>query len=109
MEPIKIQSPVRGDWSFMNPPGHHPDAKDFVAVNDKGTPYNRFKILHHLFYKLNVIETFAWGKEVFSPFERNVLKVENSVTDRNELNLFRDLFKGLVLAPRNRKTVIRRQ
>jgi len=103
MEPIKIQSPVRGDWSFMNPPGHHPDAKDFVVVNDKGTPYDRFKILRHLFYKLNVIETFAWGKEVFSPFEGIVLKTESAVPDRSELNLFRDLFRGLVLAPRNRK------
>lgn len=101
MGPIKIQSPVRGDWSFMNPPGHHPDAKDFVAVNDKGTPYDRFKILRHLVYKLSVTETFSWEKKVFSPFEGIVRKAENTVPDRSELNLFLDLFKGLVLAPRN--------
>ncbi|VAX34984.1 hypothetical protein MNBD_UNCLBAC01-251 [hydrothermal vent metagenome] len=106
MGPIKIQSPVKGEWSFMNPPGHHPDAKDFVAVNDKGTPYDWFKILRHLVYKLSVTETYAWEKEVFSPFEGVVLKVENTMPDRSGLNLFRDLFKGLVLAPRNGKSDI---
>jgi len=103
---MKIQSPVKGEWSFMNPPGHHPDAKDFVAVNDKGAPYNRFKILRHLIYSLSVSETYAWEKEVFSPFEGVVLKVENTVSDRRELNLFRDLFTGLVLAPRKGKSDI---
>ncbi|NOX75926.1 MAG: M23 family metallopeptidase [Gammaproteobacteria bacterium] len=106
MVPMKIQSPVKGEWSFMNPPGHHPDAKDFVAVNDKGAPYNRFKILRHLIYSLSVSETYAWEKEVFSPFEGVVLKVENTVSDRRELNLFRDLFTGLVLAPRKGKSDI---
>jgi hypothetical protein len=106
MEPIKIRSPVRGDWSFMNPPGHHPNAKDFVAVNSKGAPYARLKLLRHLVYKLDVMETYAWEKEIFSPFDGKVVKVEHNASDRIDLNLFRDLFKGLVLARRNRKNDI---
>ena len=103
MQPINIHSPVKGDWTFMNPPGHHPDAKDFVAVNNNGTPYDRIKILRHIFYKLSVTETYAWEKEIFSPFEGEVIKVENNAQDRFDLNLIIDLIKGLFLAPRNNK------
>ena len=101
MNPIEIQSPVKGEWSFMNPPGHHPDAKDFVAVNAKGAPYPLICVVYHLFYKLSVTDTFAWGKEVFSPFEGIVRATEDDQNDRVSLNLFRDLFTGLVIAPRN--------
>jgi hypothetical protein len=103
MEPIKIRSPVRGDWSFMNPPGHHPDAKDFVAVNSKGAPYAVLKLLRHIVYKLDVTETYAWEKDIFSPFDGRVVKVEHKSRDRIDLNLFRDLFKGLILLPGNRR------
>jgi len=106
MPPINIQSPVKGDWAFMNPPGHHPDAKDFVAVNNKGAPYARIKILRHIFYKLSVTETYAWEKEIFSPFEGKVIKVANNAQDRIHLNLVIDLIKGLFLAPRNHKNDI---
>lgn len=90
----------------MNPPGHHPDAKDFVAVNNKGAPYDRIKILRHLFYKLHVTETCAWGKEIYSPFEGKVINVVNSVRDRVDLNIIRDLINGLFIAPRNNKNDI---
>ena len=106
MGPIKIQSPVRGDWSFMNPPGHHPNAKDFVAINNNGTPYDSTNFLRHLFYKLAVTETYAWEKEIFSPFEGKVIKVENTVKDRIDLNILRDLIKSLFLVPRNKQNDI---
>ena len=73
MDLIRIQSPVEGDWSFMNPPGHHPDAKDFVAVDEKGAPYKITKVVSHLFFKLSVSETYAWEREVFSLFEGTII------------------------------------
>jgi len=90
----------------MNPPGHHPNAKDFVAVNNNGTPYDSVKFLRHLFHKLAVTETYAWEKEVFSPFEGEVIKVENNAKDRIDLNILRDLIRGLFLAPKNKKNDI---
>jgi len=101
MKSIEIQSPVRGNLSFMNPPGHHPDAKDFVAVGNSGKPYPPIKLIYHILYKLNVEDTYAWGKEVYSPFEGYIRKVENNKDDRITLNIVSDLFKGLILAPRN--------
>lgn len=99
MGPIKIHSPVKGDWSFMNPPGHHPDAKDIVAVNSKGLPYNGTNTLRHIGSTLDVTETFAWEQEIFSPFEGTVIKVADTAQDKLKINLFRDLIKGLVIAP----------
>lgn len=102
MEPVVIQSPVKGRWAFMNPPGHHPYAKDFVAVDSKGLPYHPFNLVLHLFFRLKAENTFSWEKEVFSPFNGTVIEASNNLKDRSNLNLIRDLVKGLVLAPRNK-------
>jgi len=86
----------------MNPPGHHPDAKDFVAVDSKGLPYHPFNLVLHIFFRLKVEHTFSWEKEVYSPFNGTVVEVSNNQKDRTSLNILRDLIKGLVLAPRNK-------
>ncbi|MCF6325122.1 MAG: M23 family metallopeptidase [Gammaproteobacteria bacterium] len=99
----KIKSPVKGDWSFMNPPGHHPDAKDFVAVDQNGKPYEVAKVIRHLCYKLSVEDTYSWEKKIFSPFEAEVIAVKNDAKDRMTLNIFRDLVNGLIIAPKNGK------
>jgi len=91
----------------MNPPGHHPDAKDFVAVDNKGLPYHSFDLAFHVFYRLKVENTFAWEKEVFAPFNGTVIEASNNQNDRNSLNLLHDLIKGLVLAPRNKNKGIK--
>jgi len=106
MEPVVIRSPVRGSWSFMNPPGHHPNAKDFVAVDSRGLPYHPFKLALHIFYSLKVEHTFSWEKDVFSPFNGTVVEVSNNQKDRYSLNILRDLIKGLVLASRNKNKEI---
>jgi len=106
MKAVIIQSPVKGTWSFMNPPGHHPDAKDFVAVDNKGLPYHPARLVLHLFYQLKVTHTYAWDKEVFSPFNGTVVETTNNIDDRYRLNLLRDLFKGLIQARRNKNQEI---
>jgi len=106
MEPVVIRSPVRGNWSFMNPPGHHPDAKDFVAVDSNGFPYRPFNLALHIFYRLKVEHIFSWEKEVYSPFSGTVVDVSNNRKDRTSLNILRDLIKGLVLAPRSKNNEI---
>jgi len=41
---------------------HHPDTKYFVAVNEKGQPYDFRKMIGHLLYKLSVTETYVYEK-----------------------------------------------
>ncbi len=95
MEPVLIHSPVKGRWAFMNPPSHHSDAKDFVAVNSSGLPYRLVKIFQHLFLHLNVASTLAWGQKVYSPFSGTVIDIASKQEDREKLNLLKDLFIGL--------------
>lgn len=106
MEPVVVRSPVRGSWSFMNPPGHHFNAKDFVAVNSNGLPYPPFNLVLHILYRLKVEHTYSWAKEVYAPFNGTVVKVSNDQNDRTKLNILRDLIRGLVLAPRSKNNAI---
>lgn len=100
MQPIEIACPVQGVWSFMNPPGHHPHAKDFVAVDEHGRPYPGWRLIMHLLYRLNVTDTYAWSKPVFSPVDGRIIALENHRADRIKLNLLRDLLSGMFIAPR---------
>lgn len=99
---VEIECPVKGVWSFMNPYGHHPDAKDFVAVDESGKPYKLLGLARHVFWSLNVMNVFAWEKKVFAPFDGVIVEVVNSCDDRETLNLIRDVITALVLAPRHK-------
>ena len=100
MSPVVIKCPVKGMWSFMNPPGHHPDAKDFVAVDIKGKPYRFLSLFKHLIYRLKVEHIFAWEQPVYAPFDGTVIETQNNCVDRTKLNLIKDIITALVLAPR---------
>ncbi len=97
MKPIIIRCPVKGRWSFLNPPGHHPDAKDFVAVDENAKPYQGLALLKHLLGRLNVSEVFSWEAPVFAPFDGSIIKVENACEDRQRLSLISDVYSGLFL------------
>jgi len=102
MNPIQIDCPVRGMWAFMNPPGHHPDAKDFVAVDAGGKPYTLLDGMRHVLWRLHVADVFSWEKQVFAPFEGVVVAAVNACEDRTSLNLVKDAFTALVRAPRQK-------
>ncbi|MBF0542587.1 MAG: M23 family metallopeptidase [Nitrospirae bacterium] len=102
---IVIKSPVSGIWLFMNPPGHHPNAKDFVAVDGHGRPYSLLSFIRHIFWSLNVRDTFAWGKEVYAPFDGLIIEAENSCKDRETLNLARDFMKAMISGMTSRFTL----
>jgi hypothetical protein len=101
MTTIEIECPVKGVWAFLNPPGHHPDAKDFVAVDESGKPYKAAGLARHLFWKLEASKTFAWEKEILAPFAAVIVETENSCVDREALNFVRDVIAGLILAKRH--------
>lgn len=96
--PIQLHSPVRGQWCFMNPSGHHPDAKDFVAVNARGRPYPSWCIVPHLVWRIDVVRCYAWGASIHAPVAGTVVTAIDGYHDRLKLNLLRDLFRGLVHA-----------
>lgn len=97
MKPIIVACPVKGRWSFLNPPGHHPDAKDLVAVDNNGKPYKGLGLLKHLLGILKVSEVFAWEKPVFAPCDGRVVEIENDCEDRTRLSLIRDVYAGIFM------------
>lgn len=99
---LRIDCPVRGVWSCMNPPGHHPDAKDFIAVDENGKPYKLNDLARHVFWSLNVTNVFAWDKEVFAPFDGVIVETVDSCEARETLNLIRDVIAALLFAPRRK-------
>ena len=101
MSSIAIHCPVKGTWSFLNPPGHHPDAKDFVAVDVRGKPYKPINIARHLFWRLNVSKVLAWEKQVLAPFNAVIVDTESACQDRKSLNFVRDVIAGLLLAKKH--------
>ena len=101
MTTIEIMCPVKGVWAFLNPPGHHPDAKDFVAVNESGKPYRATALARHLLWEIDASSTFAWEREVHAPFDARVIGCVNSCADRETLNLVRDVISGLILAKKH--------
>ncbi len=97
MKAIVIQCPVKGQWSFLNPPGHHPDAKDFVAVDENAKPYKGLGLLMHLLGRLKASTVFSWEEPVLSPFDGTIIKIVNDCEDRMRLSLISDVYSGLFL------------
>jgi len=98
MEPVEIDSPVKGTWAFMNPPGHPPLAKDFLAVGKSGYPYSIWSLFAHIFFRLKVEKTFTWQEPIYSPFSGVAIKIENTCEDRITLNIIKDLIRLFILA-----------
>lgn len=84
----------------MNPPGHHPDAKDFVKV-EQGKPYSRTALLMHLFWRLDTRRAHAWGQTLHAPFDGIVRTRVERYPDRLKLKLPVDLIRFLILARRH--------
>lgn len=50
---LALNPPVRGQWAIMNPPGHAKLAFDFLAVDDRKSPYKDVSLLRHVFSTLS--------------------------------------------------------
>lgn len=101
MAPIEIRCSVKGVWAFMNPPGHHPDAQDFVAVDEQRRPYPLGRWVRHLFWTLPASDAWSWEKRVYAPFDGEIVAADDGFADRRSLNLIRDGISGLLLARRH--------
>lgn len=94
-----LAAPVEGVWRVINSPGHAPFAYDLAAADpDTGTTLSKSR-LAHIFGQMIAKDFYSWGKPVRSPVAGTVIKISDSVPDRQSLNLVRDLFKMLASRP----------
>ncbi|HTH15185.1 MAG TPA: M23 family metallopeptidase [Magnetospirillum sp.] len=98
--PVLIAPPVRGLWAIMNPPGHARLAFDFLAVDERKSPYRKASLWQALFRALPVEATHAWGQPVFAPADGVVVTACDGMPDRKDFSLIRDLLRLMLFGPR---------
>jgi hypothetical protein len=98
--PVVVHPPVRGQWAIFNPPGHPKLAYDFLAVNESKNPYRNSSLARHIFSRISVENTLAWGMPVYAAMAGTVVAASDGVADRNQLSMIRDLLALLFLGPK---------
>ena len=97
---VIVNPPVRGQWAIFNPPGHPKLAFDFLAVDERRSPYKSASLLRHMFSRINVENTLAWGMPVYAALPGTVLVASDGAPDRHGLSMLRDLLNLLLFGPR---------
>jgi hypothetical protein len=67
-------------------------AIDFVMINANDQfkkPYRK-SFFEYLFKGLQLSDFYGWGQKVYSPVNGEVVGIENNISERNPVNIFRD-------------------
>lgn len=99
-ECVSIDPPVRGQWAIFNPPWHPKLAFDFLAVDDRKSPYTDASLVRHLLWRIRVENTLAWGKPVHAVLPGTVVEASDGVPDRPRLSMLLDLAALMFFAPK---------
>ncbi len=100
-----VEVPHRGIWQIVQPPGHHPYALDFIAVDLKGRPYRPWNLAKHVFSSMDVKDTFAWEQPVLAPIPGEVYFAHDGQHDQMRLNLPLDALRILFFQGRVRTSL----
>lgn len=84
----------------MNPPGHAKLALDFLAVDDRKSPYQGVSVWRHVFSTISVESTLAWGQPVFSVLDGTVIAASDGAPDRERINMTGDLLRLMLFGPK---------
>jgi hypothetical protein len=86
-QPTPIDFPLRGEWTCLRPPGHHPLALDFMAVgNGRGrlTSAGRSRFV---IGGVAADRFYGWGRPVHAPFSGTVIRASDGWRDRTRISL----------------------
>lgn len=86
-EPLEIDFPLRGVWACLWPPGHHPFARDFVALASDLRKFTSANKIRFLFGGSEVNQFYAWGRPIHAPFEGEVVRASDGWPDHPKVNL----------------------
>jgi len=96
---VLLDSPLKGEWAILNPPGHARLAFDFLATKGNRFPYSMTTSLRHLISTISVEATYAWKQPVFAPGDGVVVGCSNDRPDRERISLIYDLVRLLLSRP----------
>jgi len=88
---ISIVFPLRGEWRFLKPPGHHPFAFDFVKMDEKRKRYfQKSKILYFI-SKIFANDYYSWEQSVYAPVDGKILQIGTKWKDNIETNIWKSI------------------
>lgn len=91
MEDISIHPPLKGEWKFMRPPGHHPYAFDFVQIDAKRKSSHSSSKLRFFVSRISSNRFFCWNKPVYAPIDGKVIRVGNGWKDHEYTNIWKTI------------------
>jgi len=88
---ITIESPIEGEWKFLCPPGHHPNAFDFVKTSSDRTSTHSKNFFNFLFGRIMSSDYYCWEKTVLSPVNGKVIRSSDGWKDHKYTNLLKTI------------------
>ncbi len=88
MAKISIDFPLKGEWQFLRPPGHHEFAFDFVMRDSKRKKYHNKSKLRLIFSGVAAPDYYCYGKPVYAPVEGTVIRAANDWPDHQKCTLW---------------------
>jgi len=85
---ITIESPLEGKWKFLCPPGHHPNAFDFVKTSSNSNRTHKKRTINFLFGQIDSSDYYCWEKSVLSPVNGEVIRSCDGWKDHKYTNLW---------------------
>ena len=91
LENISILPPLKGEWKFLRPPGHHPFAFDFVQVGSEQKSSHSSSNLLFFVGRIASDKFFCWNQPIFSPIAGEIVRVGNGWKDHEYTNIWKTI------------------
>jgi Peptidase family M23 len=101
---LKVAFPLQGIYRSPNTPGSRVPshgtsnfgeayAVDFVMVQEDDVLKKSYRksFFEYLFKGLSLDDFYGWGQTVYSPVAGEVVEVEDTIEERNPVNIFKDI------------------
>lgn len=86
-ENIIVDFPLRGHWTILRPPGHHPYAFDFIGTSQRTQKYFSGNFWHYIMGLASADDFYGWSQPVFAPFDGVVVQASDTWPDNKKVNL----------------------
>jgi len=103
---ISIGFPLKGEWRFLRPPGHHPFAFDFVKMDERRKKYSTNSKINFLISNIPANDYFCWEQPVYSPINGTVLQVGIDWEDHIETNIWKTIKLWYCATYRSKPTIV---
>ena len=82
-------------------------AIDFVMIKEDDVFKKSYRksFLEYLFKGLQLSDFYGWGQKVYSPVNGEVIDIENNISERNPVNILRDLKNAIDVTNDNKKNI----